>query len=143
MSIAIKSTAASADKWARRAGNAGPEYEEGVKNPKRDWATETKAAEPNYEKGVQAAITRKSYGKGVEKTGTAGWQKNAIAKGPARFQEGVRLAKSDYEKGFAPFRDVIANTTLPPRGPKGDPANIKRVEILARNLHNAKIQRAG
>ena len=141
--VAIKSTSESAAKWSRRAGNAGPEYEAGVKSPKKDWAAETKAAEDSYEKGVQAAISRKSFGKGVDKKGTAGWQKNAIEKGPSRFQEGVRLAQSDYEKGFAPFRDVIQNLTLPKRGPKGDPANINRVAVISKALHETKIQRAG
>ena len=141
--VAIKSTSDSGAKWARRAGNAGPEYEDGIRNPRKSWAQETKAAETAYEQGVQAAISAKRFGKGVDKAGDDKWSKNAIEKGPQRFQQGVSLAQPAYEAGFAPFRDVIANTTLPPRGPKGDPKNIQRVAVLAKNLHDAKIQRAG
>jgi hypothetical protein len=36
----------------------------------------------------------------------------------------------DYEKGFAPFRDEIEKTALPPRFPKRDPRNIARVSAL-------------
>ena len=141
--VAIKSTSESASKWARRAGSAGQEYEEGVRNPRKSWAKETKAAEGAYELGVQKSIADKRFGKGVDAAGDAKWQQNAIEKGPQRFTQGVQLAQPAYEAGFAPFRDVIANTTLPPRGPKGDPKNIQRVAILAKNLHDAKIQRAG
>lgn len=141
--VAIKSTSESASKWARRAGNAGPEYEAGVRSPRKDWAAETKAAEAAYEQGVQKSISEKRFGKGVENAGTAKWQQNAIEKGPLRYQQGVALAETAYQEGFDPFRQVIANTTLPARGPKGDPKNIQRVAIIAKNLHDAKLQLAG
>lgn len=141
--VAIRSTADSAAKYSRRAGSAGPEYEAGVRQPRKDWKTETKAAQARYEAGVQQAITDKRFGKGVDKAGTAKWQENAIAKGPGRYSEGVRLAENSYADAFAPFQAVIAGLTLPPRGPKGDPNNIKRVEVIAKALHDAKIARAG
>ena len=140
---AIKSTEASAAKWARRAGNAGPEYEEGVRNPRKSWAAETAASAGAYEKGVQASIANKSFEKGVKAAGDSKWQTNAIEKGPARFQQGVNLGEDAYSKGFAPYRAVIANTALPKRGPKGDPNNINRVSVLAKALHDAKLQRKG
>jgi hypothetical protein len=34
---------------------------------------------------------------------------------------------------------VIQGTTLPPRGAKGDPANIQRVAVLATALHAKKV----
>ncbi len=45
-------------------------YEEGVRNPDKDWAKETLAAEKNYEEGVKNGIARKAFGKGVKKSGT-------------------------------------------------------------------------
>ena len=140
---AIKSTAQIADKWKRRAGSAGIEYEEGVKNPRADWAEETKKAESTYEQGVQASIARKAFGKGVTKAGTDKWQRNAIAKGPARFTSGVQLAGGSYEEGFAPFAQTIAQTQLPSRGPKGDPKNIQRVAVMSKALHDKKIELEG
>lgn len=77
------------------------------------------------------------------KTGTSGWQTAAIAKGPSRFSEGVNLATDKYEKGFAPYRDVIDKLSLPPRGPKGDPTNIQRVAAVAKALHDEKLAREG
>lgn len=139
----IKALDKIADKWTRVAGAAGAEYEEGVRNPRADWATETQKAETNYEQGVQASISRKAFGKGVKSAGTDKWQRNAIEKGPIRFTQGVQLSKKAYEDGFSPFRETIAALKLPPRGPKGDPKNILRVAAVAKALHDRKLQLEG
>ena len=80
---------------------------------------------------------------GKLKRGTDKWKKMASTKGPSRFAEGVMVAKPDYEKGFAPFAEEIAKTELPPRGPKGDPANIQRVAAIAAALHKKKMELLG
>lgn len=134
----IKPLGKVSEKWARVAGGAQAEYEEGVKNPRRSWATETQKAEDAYNKGVQAGISRKAFGSGVRKAGDEKWQRNSAEKGPARYTQGVQLAESDYQKGFAPYHQALSNLTLPARGPKGDPANINRVAIVAKTLHDIK-----
>lgn len=135
----IKSLSQSAAKWKRRAGSAGQEYEEGVRNTTKSWANNTAAAEKSYEQGVTAAIGRKAFGAGVKAAGDDKWRENAIEKGPQRFTQGVSLAEQNYEKGFGPYRETIANTQLPARGPKGDPNNIQRVAKIATALHNKKL----
>jgi len=139
----IKSMSRISDKWTRVASGAGQEYQEGVENPRADWATETAKAEGAYQQGVQAAISRGAFGKGVKKAGTSKWQTNAINKGPSRYSEGVRLSTDAYDVGFAPYREIIAKTTLPARGPKGDPKNITRVAVMAKALHDGKLAREG
>lgn len=139
----IKDMSRIADKWERVASGAGVEYEEGVRNPRADWATETSKAEGTYEQGIQNSISRKAFGKGVKKAGTSKWQENAISKGPGRYSQGVGLAKDAYEEGFAPYREVIARTVLPARGPKGDPKNLLRVAAIAKALHDEKLKREG
>lgn len=136
----IKPLSEASAKWKRRTENAGTEYAEGVANPRSDWATQTKAAEKSYEQGVQAAITRKAFGKGVTKAGTATWQTAALEKGPGRFAQGVAGAEDAYAKGFEPYATVIRNLTLPARGAKGDPGNINRVKVIAEALHKKKIE---
>lgn len=140
---AVKSLDRISSKWARVAAVSQGEYEEGVKNPRVDWAEATKAAEANYERGVQAAIQRKSFGKGVSKAGTAKWQTNTLTKGPSRWAGGIQISEQAYQSGFAPYREVIMRTVLPPRGPKGDPKNIQRVAVLADALHKERISRQG
>ena len=126
-------------KWARVTPERAEDYKLGVENPKKDWATETAASEANYETGVKAAISKKRFGKGVKKAGTEKWKKGAVEKGVERFGPGVEKAQAKYEEGFAPYREVIANTTLPPRYPKGDPRNIARVTAMAKALHEKKM----
>lgn len=140
---AIKSLDRTVEKWRRQSQAATPEYEAGVKDPRADWATQTAKAEPNYVKGVQAAIGRKSFGKGVRAAGTAKWQRGALGKGVTRWADGISASLDEYRKGFEPFRQVIESTTLPPRGPKGDPSNIRRVEIMAKALHDKKLSLQG
>ena len=139
----VKPLSRISDKWARVASVSQPEYVAGVENPRTDWAKATADAEGNYEKGVQQGIARKAFGKGVAAAGTAKWKARTIAVGPNRWAEGINASKAEYERGFAPFRTVIENTTLPPRGPKGDPNNIQRVAVLAKALHDAKMARGG
>jgi hypothetical protein len=137
----IKTLDASAAKWQRVAQSAGPSYEEGINNPKADYATQAAAAEPNYEKGIQAALARKAYGKGVKRAGTATWKAGALSKGVTRWPQGIAAAGDNYKNGFQPYFNVIKNTTLPARGPKGDPANINRVSVMSKALHDEKVRR--
>ena len=134
----IKPLTDTSGKWGRRAGSAGPEYEQGVKNPKREWEASTKAAEVAYEQGVQAAIGRKAFGKGV--TGKQSrWQTKAAEVGSGRYGGGVQAAVQDYEQGFAPYHQTISSLSLPPRGAKGSPQNLQRVAAVANALRARKV----
>ena len=135
---AVKNIAKIAEKWARVTPQRSADYEAGVKDPIRDWATNTTAANEAYKAGVTAAIGKDLFKKGVAKAGTEKWKRKAVEVGPARFAQGVQVAQPDYEKGFAPFRDVIEKTVLPPRFAKGDPRNVDRVRVIAAALADAK-----
>jgi hypothetical protein len=130
-------------KWMRVSAVSQTEYEEGVKNPRTDWASATQAAASNYDAGVQKAIQNKSFSKGVAKAGTQKWQTNAVEKGPGRWAQGINLSANAYETGFQPYRDALERLQLPPRGPKGDPKNIQRVKAVADALHQEKLKRQG
>lgn len=129
-----------AEKWVRRTANAGTEYQEGVQNPRQSWQAASTAAAPVQAQAVQEAIRDKRYEKGIARSGDARWQSKAISKGVPRFGPGVQDAQADYQKGFAPYIQVIESTNLPPRGPKGDPKNIQRVAVLAKALNDRKRQ---
>ena len=135
----IRSTAEIAQKFITVTPGRAQEYQRGVTNPNKDWATETADAEDRYEKGVTNAIGQKRFGKGVQAAGTDKWKRGAVEKGVSRWPEGVQGSADAYAKGFGPFRDVIKNLTLPPRGPVGSPANLARVAAVANALHSAKI----
>jgi hypothetical protein len=138
----IKSSAQIAQKWADVTPTRQAQYTEGIQNPREDWATKTAAAADAHKKGIMEALAQNRFAAGVNRAGTAHWQAKSLSKGPDRWAQGVSVSASDYEKGFSPFRDVIERTTLPPRGPKGDPGNIKRVAVMADALHKAKLSMA-
>ncbi|MBA7535625.1 hypothetical protein ES705_27883 [subsurface metagenome] len=127
-----------AAKWIRVTPERSIDYEEGVRNPLRDWATETKAAETRYEDGIKASIARKAFGKGVDRVGTAKHQAKTILKGIPRWPEGVRIAEPDMRLGMEPVVKALEGITLPPRYPTGDPRNIERVRIIQTTLHKLK-----
>ncbi|RLC47040.1 MAG: hypothetical protein DRH57_04870 [Candidatus Cloacimonadota bacterium] len=136
----IRSIQKIAEKWATVTPQRATDYQEGVKDPKKDWAEEAVKADPIYKEAVIKAANEGRYASGVSKAGTKRWQERTLTKGPARFSEGVMIARPDYEKNFAPYRDIIEKTELPPRGPRGDVKNIQRVQAIAMALHKAKLE---
>lgn len=140
MAIPIASASEIAEKWTRVTPMRAADYEAGVRNPRRDWKIETAAAEPRYKEGVVKAAGEGRFGKGVTRVGTTKWQRKAIDVGVGRFGSGVAVAGPDYEEGFEPYRAVIAGLTLPERYTTGDPRNIRRVEVIAKALHERKVR---
>ena len=136
----IRSTAKIAEKYARVTPGKSAELEAGLKDPKKIWVDETGAAAPAWAAGVSDAVARGAFAKGVANAGQAAYIDPAIKLGVKRYRDGVTFGVSKYTKNFAPFRDVIEGTTLPPRGPTGDPGNIDRVRLIAAALHDAKIK---
>jgi len=127
------------DKWTRVTPQRSDDYRKGIEAPLKDWERNASAAESAWEGGVQQAAADKRFGKGVKKAGTGKWQRKARDLGVSRWPQGIRVARPDYEAGFAPYRDEIEKTTLPPRGPKGDPRNLDRVSAIASALHQKKL----
>lgn len=135
---AIKPIDVSSDKWVRRAAVAAPDYQNGVQNPRRPWATAAAEGEANYKAGVVAAANAGRYGIGVKAAGNDKWQSGAMKKGPGRFTEGVAMARDDWGKGFAPYQAAIGGLVLPPRGVRGSPQNIQRVSAVATALRTVR-----
>lgn len=135
---AIKPMDQASDKWVRRAQVAGPDFLQGVQNPRRAWSEAAAAGEGNYKAGVVAAANAGRYGMGVKAAGDAKWREGAIRKGPGRFAEGVAIGREEWGKGFAPYHAAIGAITLPPRGPKGSPQNIQRVSAIATTLRTLR-----
>ncbi|MGC9969439.1 MAG: hypothetical protein ABSE56_02495 [Bryobacteraceae bacterium] len=139
MAIKVKDAATSAAKFSTRAAAAAQDYATGVAAAGQDWETGTVAAEPNYEAAIQDAITRKSFSKGVRSAGGAKFATNASTTGASRFPQGVRSAQGTWQSGVAPYLQTIAGVQLPPRRPKGDPANMARVQAVTDALRKKKV----
>lgn len=134
----IRSIDLIAKKFAKVTPERTADYEAGVKNPRVDWAQATAAAETAYEEGLRESITKKRFGKGVKRAGSAAWQQGATEKGVNRWGPGVTLAQDKYARNFGPYRDTIESVKLPPRYKRRDPRNLKRVEAVAVALGQRK-----
>jgi len=137
---AIKRIEEIAAKWARVTPGRADDYRAGVEDPSVDWQGPTAAAQDRWSDGVSRAAAEGTFARGVNEAGTDKWRRMTIAKGVPRWPAGVREAEDEYRAGFGPYRDIIERTTLPPRGPRGDPGNIERVRVLAAALHEARVR---
>lgn len=133
------------ERFVRRAGQAGPDYEAGVRNPRQPWAERASAAEANYRDAVTLAAQQGRFGRGVRKAGNQKWQSRAATLGTARFPSGVAAAAPDWTAGFAPYHQAISAVQLPPRRPTRDPANRQRINAILDAVIRAadQQQRAG
>ncbi len=139
---AIRETAAIARKWATVTPTRSADYEQGIKEPKKDWQRETVAAADSYKAGVTEAIAQGRFAKGVTAAGTSKWQEGALTKGVSRWGAGVTLAENAYAAGFAPYQAAISRLTLPPRYAKRDPRNLERVKAVVNAMIAVKTGRA-
>lgn len=134
----IRSTADIANKWKNVTPGRSTEYEAGVTNPLGDWEKATLAAAGSQKAGITQALAQGRFEKGVKKAGNSTWSERTKLLGVRRWGEGVSVSGDRYAKGFDPYQAVIAATTLPPRGPAGDPMNIKRVSAISEALAKKK-----
>lgn len=126
-------------KWARVTPTRTADYEEGVRNPRKDWSRSTLAATDAWKAGITDAVAKGTWQKGVSRAGTPGWQEGAVAKGVPRWGPGVQVAEPKYTAAFAPYREAIARVTLPPRYARRDPRNLMRVNVVVDALVKAKL----
>jgi len=125
-------------KWATVTPSRTPDYQFGVENPRTDWQRAALAADAAWKAGVQTAITQNLFTRGINRAGTAAWQRGATTKGVQRWGPGVQLAEATYGAAFAPFVEAIRRVTLPPRFARRDPRNLLRVAAIV----NAMIETA-
>lgn len=128
-----------AKKWATVTPMRGPDYLAGILAPRRSWVLATVAAESAYEEGLRKSMAAKTFGKGAKQAGDEKWQRKASTNGFDRWGPGVAAAEGDYEAGFAPYRQAIADCKLPPRYARRDPRNIARVVAICDALIAKKV----
>lgn len=140
MAIAIKDVGSLATKYSQRAQAAAPDYKSGVMAPRRSQSASAIAAAGTWAQAVQQAATNGSYQKGLTKSGDAKWQTNASTLGASRYPQGVAAASSAWANGVTPYLQTLSNLNLPPRGVRGSPQNIQRVQAVNDALAKAKAQ---
>lgn len=139
MALKVASAADAAKKFVARAGQAGGDYAAGVKDAGQNWQEKASASGGTYAAGVQAAIGDKRYERGIAKAGAQRYVAQASSVGAQRYPQGVAQAGPTYQQNVQPYLDTIANTSLPPRMPKGDPANWNRSVAVGMALRQKKV----
>lgn len=135
----IRAMAKIKEKYGRVTPGKAAELEAGLRDPKKNWHDETLASADAWRGGVEGAIAGDRFAKGVGAVTQSDYLDPSLKLGVKRYRDGVTYGTPKYAERFGPYRDVIEATTLPPRGPVGDPANVDRVRIMAAALHDAKV----
>ena len=141
--LKVKPIDASADKWGENAGRASEEFAVNAEAAAEDWARNTQNAADTYHQAVTAAGIKERFRRGVGKAGAAKFARKIREVARDRFAPGVAAATGDYRAGVEPYFQTIAGLTLTARKPKGDPANIRRVEEVTRALHAKRLAMLG
>lgn len=128
----------SADKFERRAGAAGQDYEDGVSDVSDgEWQDATLDAEDTWSQAVQDAAAEGRFGSGVSNPNKS-WQDASLEVGSSRFTQGASQAGGTWQAAFSEFADVLEGISLQPRGPRGSSANFERSRAVGEALHNAR-----
>lgn len=137
--VSIKSLDTISSKWARVTPERATDYEEGIKAPAADWATEAVKGQTAYEAAMRDPAVLKLRSTNIKRVGSEKWSRKALAVGPSRFREGIPAAEDDYKSGFSPYHSVIGALTLPAKGARGDPKNYARVKAIGDALHKKRM----
>jgi len=137
--VNIKSLDKITEKWSKVTPERAPYYEEGIKAPAKDWATEAARGQPAFEAAMRDPKVLKLRETNIKAAGSEKWSRKASAVGPSRFREGVPAAKDDYSKGFTPYHGVISAIVLPEKGARGDPKNYARVKAIGDALNKKRM----
>jgi hypothetical protein len=139
MALKVKAAADAAQKFVTNAQSAAPAYAKGVANAGPTWAANTAASADTWQQGVTQAAANGRYAAGVNQTSQNKYQTRASGVGSQRYPQGVAGSAQAYQTGVAPYLTTLSNLTLPPRQPKGSPANYQRVQAVGQALRAQKL----
>lgn len=139
MAIQLRDLGSLSKKFVSRASTATPEYSSGVAGSGAQWEARTRASEDAYKQAVTQAAGEGRFGKGVSAAGAAKFQQRASTLGAQRYAPGVQASEGDWSKGFQPYHQALQGMDLPPRAPRGSPANQNISNAVAQRLHAIRV----
>jgi len=107
--------------------NFADRYQSGVSNKGSDWQRGASAAAGNYAAGIQKSLAENGFAKGVQRASASRYDEGVRTKGVNNWPTGMQLAENRYVEGVQPFANLWDAALPTPRGPKGSPANSKRM----------------
>lgn len=128
----------SAEKFQRRASQAGQDFEDGVSGVSdSDQAQATLDARENWTQGVQDAISEGRFESGVQDSSKS-WQEQTLEVGATRFTQGASAAGDTWRSEFQEYADTLESLSLQPRGPRGSEANFQRSRAVGEALNQQR-----
>lgn len=140
MAIKVTPAATAAQKYTQRAGGAGAEYAQNAAASASDWESMSVASAGNFKAAVSAGDIDKRWSGGIRKAGAGKYQRKVQSVGASRYSQGVSAGAQDYQSGVQPYLSAIEGITLPPRRPRGDPANQARVAPIGAALSALRLR---
>jgi len=136
--VQVSDLSTSAEKFERRASQAGQDYQTGVQSVSdSEQQSATLEAVDSWEQGIQEAISEGRFQDGVNNPNKS-WQDASLEVGQSRFTQGASQAGDTWQSAFSPFADTLESLNLQPRGPRGSAANFERSRAVGEALHNAR-----
>jgi len=100
-----------AERWNKkqidRAAVAEDEYKAGIADPDRNPIDAALAAAEKRTARVKESLEKKTWEAAMKKLTIEDWRKPALAKGPARFIEGVKFAEPKIRDFVAKWRPIL------------------------------------
>ena len=103
--MATRSAKEAADRRERKIAISATEYEEGVKNPREDWADRVKATEAKRDQGLKEAIADGRITKGAQACGTDRQIKKTLEKGVPNWQ--TQATSDEANKAYEGAMDGV------------------------------------
>jgi len=122
--------------WQNRSVAAVQQYKDSIQQSGSRWQTAVDSSEDDWQNGVNVAASNGAYGRGVQGKASL-YVDRAVSLGGNRYPTGIQAATTSYTAKMGKVLGIIANVTLPPRGPVG--SNLSRVSAVTDLLHQAKI----
>jgi len=132
------------ERFVKKVREAIPDYEFGIKNPKKNWLEEFLAAAEMIADAIRKMAEEKRFAKGAERVGQAKWAGNTARKGPDRWKTETPQSGDSWRSGYEPFASALEGLVIGPKRPKGDPYNIDVcVKPVVGTLINKKLELRG
>lgn len=128
----------SAAKFVERAANASEEYKRGSESTSKDQAQRAIAAENIYQQALTTSFSKKSFSRGLARSGKQGWLDGVVKKGAERYAPGVANSAAKYAQNSGRFDQARSAADSMPRGVKGSETNLARVKAVVSALRNVK-----
>jgi hypothetical protein len=139
MAIKVKDIGTTVTKWTTVTPARSADYVAAAKVAGDDWERNALAAAAAYRAAVTAGNIDKMFTGGIRRVGAEKYNRKVEAVGETRFSQGITAGAPDYEKGVAPYLDLMRGLTLPDRQPRGSEANLARVRTIMVENHKKRL----